>query len=327
MDLSMLHNFSTQTIRTLATHPEIQYVWATSMVQIGLDHRFLLHGLLSLSALQSAYTGSEDARQLTDYASQQQAIALRLYQLAIANPTEDQYDAVFALSIVILILAIATTGDEYGEAGIFDCKWIRLARGIRDVNETHFNKIKEGPLSLLIYEDEFKNATSNQILSALSEKARVCLPEDLKRLERLWHGEESLPDLSETERDTYDEVFVCLRHTYSAVLTQDEESMSYGNSASGIKRAYTRDRLVAEVFFWIYHVPTRYIELLEQRNPIALILFAHYAALFGEVCQAWFSDRSSRAMVTSIWTFLDEDLRKWIKGPMDAFRNDQKEST
>jgi hypothetical protein len=277
--------------------------------------------------LQAAYTGSEDSRQLIDYASQHQTSALRLYQLAIANPTEDQYDAVFALSIVILILAIATTGDEYGEDGMFDCKWIRLARGIRDVNEDRLGRIKQGPLSLLIYEDEFQDATSKQTQAVLSEKARDCLPDDLKRLERLWHGEESLPGLSEIERKTYDEVFVCLRHTYLAVLTQDDEFMSNGNSPSGIKRAYTRDRLVAEVFFWIYHVPTRYIELVEQRNPIALILFAHYAALFGEVCQAWFSDRSARAMVNSIWTYLDEKLRKWIEGPMEVYRRNLKENT
>jgi hypothetical protein len=327
MDLAMLHNFTTQTTRTLASHPEIQNLWATSMVQIGFDHRFLLHGLLSLSALQAAYTESEDARQLIDYASQHQAISLSLYQLAIANPTEDQYDAVFALSIVVLILALATTGDEYGEAGMFDCKWIRLARGIRDVNGSRFEKIRKGPLALLIYEDEFKNATSKQIQSIASEKVQECLPDELKRLERLCCGEESLPDLNESERDTYNEVYLCLRHTYSAILTQDEELMSNENSPSGIKRAYTRDRLIAEVFFWIFNVPTRYIELLEEQNPIALILFAHYAALFGEVCQGWFSDRSARAMVTSIWNVLDEESRKWIEGPMEVLRRNQKEHT
>lgn len=326
MDMAMLHNYSTQTIRTLAGHQEIQNLWATSMVQIGFDHRFLLHGLLSLSALQAAYTGSENPRQLVDYASQHQAISLSLYQNAITNPTEDQYDAVFALSIVILILALATTG-EYGEAGVFDCKWIRLARGIRDVNGNRFDKIRKGPLALLIYEDEFQNATSKQIESISSEKVRESLPDDLKRLERLWCGEESPPELNEAERNTYDEVYMCLKHTYSAILTQDEELMSNENSPSGIKRAYTRDRLIAEVFFWIYHVPTRYIELLEQQNPIALILFAYFAALFGEVCQGWYSDRSSRAMVMSIWNVLDEKSRKWIEGPMEVMRSNKKKHT
>ena len=39
------------------------------------------------------------------------------------------------------------------------------------------------------------------------------------------------------------------------------------------------ERLKAEVFMWVLRVPERYIDLLDQHNPIALIILAHYAAL------------------------------------------------
>ncbi|KAH8703536.1 hypothetical protein BGW36DRAFT_288420 [Talaromyces proteolyticus] len=324
MDLAMLHNFTYQTSRTLSLRPKTQELWATTVVEMAFHHRFLLHGLFAVSALQAAHAGSDNPRQLVDYASEHQTISLRLYQLAIPNADEDQYDAVFALSILIFIYAIAMTGDEYGETGMLDWKWIRLARGIRDVSDGRFEKIKRGPMSLLIFEEDHKrtraseenidNPPSNQQLPS-------SMSHSLPFLGELWQGETPLFDLTETDRKTFDESFSFLRHTYSTTAMQRYKMMTENNALSESEYADAHDLLVAEAFFWVFNVSERYIELLEQHHPIALILFAHYAILFGDICQAWFSERSSQSMVSRIWAVLDKKLRKWIEGPVAALQN------
>lgn len=75
-DLSLLHNFTTSTCRTISSQRPIQKLWGTTVVQIAFRQTFLLHGILAVSALHTAFTGSEDIQSLVSRAVERQSIAL-----------------------------------------------------------------------------------------------------------------------------------------------------------------------------------------------------------------------------------------------------------
>lgn len=341
-DLSMLQNFITSTSCSLSPTPNVQHIWGTTIVQMALQHRFLLHGLLTLSALHLFYNGrSEDVnsnRHLFNYAARHQTISLSLYQHALANPTPEQRDALFALSIVIFILAIASlrednpaTPEASGTDAMLDCKWIRLARGILVVSHDHVEEIGRGPLALLLqvdvplHPDPVKEET---------------LPHDLQNLQKLWQSEDSSlpfyryknPMMSKGDRQqTYEEALAALILTRSRVLDhirnlymETEESAttktSESSSPNRVTRARHQDRLRAEIFMWVLRVPEHYIELLEQHDPIALIILAHYSSLLCYDRHSWWCFPSARAIILRVSNFLDEDLRKWIESPMADIR-------
>jgi Fungal specific transcription factor domain len=344
-DLSMLHNFAASTSISLSSSPEVQHLWSATVVQMALQHRFLLHGVLALSAFHAAYTGRpEDVnnnRQLVEYASRHQAISLSLYQHAIANPTPGQHDALFVLSVVIFKLAVASLRDEIPTAteadSKLDFKWIRLARGILVVSQDHFDEIGRGPLAALFH---------NQIPLYPEQAEKETLPYDLQNLHRLWRSDDdSLPSpgsarvppfpLYETPRimpkavrQAYEEAYKALIVTRSRVLEsirslqRDAESATTDHSLHTAANPRIQDRIRAETFMWVLRVPEHYVELLEQQHPIALIILTHYAALLYGDRQSWWTVPSARAIVSRVWARLDEKMRRWIESPMADVRSD-----
>ncbi|KAF5014986.1 hypothetical protein F66182_13839 [Fusarium sp. NRRL 66182] len=344
-DLSMMHNWSTETSLTLSPTPEVQQVWARTIVQIALQHRFLLHGILATSALHVAYTrpsSTKEYRELVDYAARHQTIAVSLFQRALVSPTAGgQREALFVLSVLISLIAIATLRDEISDAmeidiittrasgaAIMDFKWIHLSRGILVLCQEHLEELARGPVGLLM---------RNDIVLEHGKWKDKDLADDLRHLQRLWHGAEPLTsiegleeEISKADREAFDEAYVALISTRSKVTeymhalqpksnTAEQSQLLQGDTTKSSK-PYVDSRVSAEVFVWLIRVPLEYIELLERQHPIALIILAHYAALLGKECATWWSEKSAYMIIRRVWVVLDERLRKWIESPMADVR-------
>lgn len=341
----MMHNWSTETSLTLSPTPEVQQVWARTIVQIALQHRFLLHGILATSALHVAYTrpfSTKEYRELVDYAARHQTIAVSLFQRALVSPTAGgQREALFVLSVLISLIAIATLRDEISDAmeidiittrasgaAIMDFKWIHLSRGILVLCQEHLEELARGPVGLLM---------RNDIVLEHGKWKDKDLADDLRHLQRLWHGAEPLTsiegleeEISKADREAFDEAYVALISTRSKVTeymhalqpksnTAEQSQLLQGDTTKSSK-PYVDSRVSAEVFVWLIRVPLEYIELLERQHPIALIILAHYAALLGKECATWWSEKSAYMIIRRVWVVLDERLRKWIESPMADVR-------
>lgn len=339
----MMHNWSTETSLTLSPTPEVQQVWARTIVQIALQHRFLLHGVLATSALHVAYTrpsSTKEYGELVDYAAQHQTIAVSLFQRALVSRTAGgQMEALFVLSVLISVIAIATLRDEISAAmeidiittrasgaAIMDFKWIHLSRGILVLCQEHLDELARGPVGLLV--------RSDVVLEHGKWKDKD-LADDLRHLQRLWHGNEPLTsiegleeEISKADREAFDEAYVALISTRSKVTEYMHALKPEANTMPSQLRGGTTksskpcvdSRVLAEVFVWLIRVPLEYIELLERQHPIALIILAHYAALLGKECATWWSEKSAYMIIRRVWVVLDERLRKWIESPMGDVR-------
>lgn len=342
----MIHNWSTETSLTLSSAPEVQQVWARTVLQIALQHRFLLHGVLAVSALHVAYTrpsSTKEYNELVNYAAQHQTIALSLFQRALTSPMADvERDALFASSVLISVIAIATLRDEISDAmeidiittrasgaAIMDYKWIRLSRGILVLYQEHLDELARGPLALL--------ARSDVVLERGNWKDKD-LADDLLHLQRLWHGDEPLTaiegleeEMSDADREAFDKAYFALISTRSTVteyIHALQPDLKSATTQSHLRREGTTasnkpcvdSRVLSEVFVWLIRVPSEYIELLERQHPIALIILAHYAVLLGKECATWWSEKSAYMIIRRVWVVLDERLRKWIESPMADVR-------
>lgn len=106
-----------------------------------LDHPFLLHGLLSLSAIWLARAKPEESRKYFRLFDKHQAIAISQYRTVLSGPvTDDMANALFALSSCISISSMARaslTGASrsptpYMEVSDF-AELAALCSGVRDV--------------------------------------------------------------------------------------------------------------------------------------------------------------------------------------------------
>ena len=69
-------------------------------------------------------------------------------------------------------------------------------------------------------------------------------------------------------------------------------------------------------FLWLVMLERDFIDLLKQRDPMALVIFAH----FGAVCQAastlWWARNWDSLIVEAAYQALDDEWRPWISWPM-----------
>lgn len=309
LDLSMLHHFTVHTSQSLSTRPEVQKTWGTVVVRLSFSHQYLLHGILAVAALHAAFTGGveEDPRQLLNYAAEHQAISLSSYQSAIASSASSQCDALFALSILIFISAIALMYDDYNmsDPTALDTKWIRLARGIRTVAFAHAESIRNGVMAPVldghIFDDYVEHSSRANSTNG---------PEHLRRLDALWTTERS-SDLEENEAAIYTQTLNLLRGAYSLLRCHLGWDPSSNFPLTGSMDA---DRAV--IFLWILHISDEYVELLERHRPVALIILAHYASLLARCNGAWWFVGSAPIIIKRVQSILSAEYHKWIEEPL-----------
>ncbi|KAL1995672.1 hypothetical protein VTN49DRAFT_1859 [Thermomyces lanuginosus] len=309
LDLSMLHHFTVHTSQSLSTRPEVQKTWGTVVVRLSFSHQYLLHGILAVAALHAAFTGGveEDPRQLLNYAAEHQAISLSSYQSAIASSASSQCDALFALSILIFISAIALMCDDYNmsDPTALDTKWIRLARGIQTVAFAHAESIRNGVMAPVldghIFDDYVEHSSRANSTNG---------PEHLRRLDALWTTERS-SDLEENEAAIYTQTLNLLRGAYSLLRCHLGWDPSSNFPLTGSMDA---DRAV--IFLWILHISDEYVELLERHRPVALIILAHYASLLARCNGAWWFVGSAPIIIKRVQSILSAEYHKWIEEPL-----------
>ena len=69
------------------------------------------------------------------------------------------------------------------------------------------------------------------------------------------------------------------------------------------------------VNLWIHVVPSRFLELLAERQPGALIVFAHYAVLFKRAEYCWFFQGVSQQVMLIADTLVPHEWKSWLEWP------------
>ncbi|KAL4955790.1 hypothetical protein BDW69DRAFT_159884 [Aspergillus filifer] len=63
---------------------------------------------------------------------------------------------------------------------------------------------------------------------------------------------------------------------------------------------------------WMFRVPSRYLELVRERQPLALIIFAHYCAVLHHLRDRWWMDDRGSRLVKEISHLLGQDRQSSI---------------
>jgi len=69
---------------------------------------------------------------------------------------------------------------------------------------------------------------------------------------------------------------------------------------------------------WSVLIPPKYVELLRQCLPEALVILAHYIALWHELSSAWIKQQTMQFVVGSIVDYLGPDWETWLAYPIQV---------
>ncbi|KAF2194574.1 hypothetical protein K469DRAFT_686585 [Zopfia rhizophila CBS 207.26] len=251
LDLRLLHHWSTVTALSLNFDPEAQEVLRSYFVKIGFDHPYLLHGILALAAL---HLSRLDQSLSSDYllqAARHHDAALNQFRAAVQELDHSNFEAVFSFAFILFPYSCGLPVDlESGAEHVLggEVQHLSLVRMVRPMVKQFYIPMFETELGHLVPRDtqgiDFERTPSGT---------------GLENLQRFFRATRHLhtPDINEAYYNAI--------HPLEILF----ETASHGPdppSASLVK-------------MWPHEISQQFLDLLSERQPGALIIFAHYGVL------------------------------------------------
>jgi hypothetical protein len=292
-DLELLHHFSTVTYATLAdacASADNRELWQVHAVRLGFKHEFLLRAILTVAALHLRYLNPLQSSYYDLMASTHQNFALETARDALTQVNENNCHAIFTFSILIVIMTSASLRKQGGvEAHQEILEWFFLLRGCNSVLQLHWDTLRNSFLYPLL--DEV-NQTETTATHSLKDADRIM-------------------DLLTT----------CC---YPGVTEEDgEASKAYTMTVYELMKTFSqvsilRDRgqgLILSCCIWPNTIPQKYLELLADQQPQALVILAHFAVLLHWADNEWFMRGMARYLLDTIRSSVGEGWQGALRWP------------
>jgi len=280
-DLELLHHYLTVALPTMPVDNVRRELFGTSWVQLGLKVPYVMHGILALSAVH-LYSIDHSRHDVIDRCHAHRNNALRLVRPAMVNMTEQEVIPIFILSTFIAVTALGDLSmsrfhSPHGRVDIIhamvDC--VELCRGIHTVIEPHWDYLRNswaGPG--VNYEDDL----GAQLPAPIKVLYPVML--DLQDLARAAGTEE--------ERDAcLDAVQRCF------------ESMAH------LERLEDKSASMRIVHIALMSLQRPFLNMLSAKDPIALVIMAHFTAMMHMTPEAWWTGGLAEMMFEHVKGLLD----------------------
>ncbi|KAJ9224538.1 transcriptional regulator family: Fungal Specific TF [Paecilomyces variotii] len=288
-DLELMHHYSTVSYKTITDRESSQLVWQISVPREAVIHPFLMHGLLALSALHilELNENSQRRQHYIDLATTHQSMALALFRKELNDITPSNCRAMFAFSSIAAVLALAfthTTGAE--PLPLIDemLQIFNLLRGIHEVVQAASEWIEK-------IADFFP---PNVVIDPLSVPQEV--RDNIAALEVL-NADVKRTGLSDEEKEACE-------HAIAELLVSFEKIYS------------DLGHLIA--FRWPVIIKPLYISLLRDRQPMALVILAHYCVPLHTLGNRWWLKSWGYQLLETIYHQLDISWRDTIRWPVEA---------
>ncbi|KAH7118301.1 hypothetical protein EDB81DRAFT_701293 [Dactylonectria macrodidyma] len=314
--IELLLHFTKHTADTLANHSErdaddLRDFWKHNVPRIGLQNNFILHLVFALAArhllfLDSEARDSDRRRHLVSRAEQHMAIGVMDLARELSNLNEDNCGALYVGSVLVCIctfaagptgpcdLLLCSTSDLQPHAGI------PLIHGVRLIRESFPPEILFAGLAKPMNRQE----------SVMTQNWRPRWMElQLPRLD--W--EEALDGLR------------------TLVISHDADSTSCMRAFDTLEIIYkttygTRDADASDeqnpkgrfILAWLYVLDDAFIASLQQRDPVSLLILAHFSPLLRNHQDDWFLIGWTEQLILGVRAVLPTQYIEWMQWPLEA---------
>ena len=306
-DLALLHHWTLSTSLSICRESSGADIWQRVFPEVGFEHPFVAHAILSLAALHLAHSrGGRDGPNVAK-AAEHHNEALRGFRQAVANITEANSEALFIWSLLNIIYVFGFLTQRCDAAAensasrisrkelVLGSEWIPMIRGIEAVLCPTHNYLRFGRMQAIMSIGNWYDLEPGPVASQ-GPDSYLCYTRET------WKNS--------SDAETYDRVLRLLRK--SQMFIQQFETMNAATLATwGYNRSWSGPLM------FIHFAPDAYLTLLHQRQPPALVLFAHFGALLHGITDYWFVEGLGKEIVEIVGDLLGSYWRPWISWPLD----------
>jgi hypothetical protein len=300
LQMRLLHHYTTVTAQTLGSSPEAKAAYASFVPQTAFEYPFLLHVILALAALHLSRLQEypPDAVAFALLGGRHHDAALASFQSTVRDIDEANFKAVLMFAATLFPYSCASSVDPKHDVDhAFDALLsnFTLTRRVRPMVTSFYGAMRASCMVAMIPDDVTDVDWKTQ--EPPVETELVQLRKFAEAIQQLYP-----PDIV----DAYGYAVHIL------ILTFDVAEKSPHPPSDALLK------------IWLHFVSDRYVELLSERQPGSLIIYAHYAVLVQKSCNKyWYlADvpeqilRVAEALVPSEWS-------GWLDWPKQQLRGAQ----
>lgn len=282
-----MHHFSTVTYKTMAHRDDLRQMWQIQVPKLALKHKYLMHSLLSITALHMALTNPGSQSLYIDRAIRYYNISLPEFTLKLRHITQENSTALFTCAALTTIFAFSLpmlrpheepTSPIDELSGIF-----MLLRGVPLVIGDMWPWVKDSEIGPLFAGRELDDSI------VLSDD----VTEALKRLE----DRNQLMSRSDSEKHTYTIAIQGLKEAFMVIASKDRDN--------------------GMVFKWPMSVDQDYIPSLRSRQQMALVILAHYAVILDGIRDTWWVMGWGSKLIQELNQVVDDEWKSLMVWPVD----------
>ncbi|KAL4861905.1 hypothetical protein BDV12DRAFT_190779 [Aspergillus spectabilis] len=295
-DLHLFHHFTISTVRTLVDETtDGKTVWQTHVPQWGMSFPPIMHLILAISALHLASVSPDTQKSYIQQADEHFTFGVRSVTTVLALDTLDSENCQFIyISAVLICFAYFARGPREGEYLVFNEKgkseWLVLLHGVRAILGQKRSEIFTGVLET---SGECRETAASD--SGLEDE----LSRHMQRLREVKALVDAEDDLDiDAYPSTMDDLIECFEQAYQR------------------RRAgYYPTELMPFTMGWTFRLPEVMINRLEEKEPLALVILAHWAILVRYMREVWFMRGWAEHIIQGIRACLPPVYHAWIVYP------------
>ncbi|KAF3930764.1 hypothetical protein ABW20_dc0100788 [Dactylellina cionopaga] len=343
-DLRLMQNFTINASQTLILGPNTT-LWRTDAAELAFKHNFLMHALLMFSARHLAVLEPlEKEHRIHELQHRQHALGTLRLTLSDVGVTAANYDALIAANTLLAFHSCAAYDHQNIDAA--SDEYLPLMNGVKNIvkemwgkkSDSIFGGLLSMPLTMdsrdvqldgleiidmLKEEEEAEVSIVNLISDPIDcgDEDKGLIMEMMRQREQTETGKwqsgldlvlaDNIPNFDWECHGSiiYQKVLLSLLPLLEAVRTAPDSIQM--DMTSNISCA-----LVA----WPAMQPDRYIELVQKKDPKALIILAHYYAAMChlDLEQCWWLQGRPSAMCRSICREIGDAYPNFMRWPREA---------
>jgi len=249
-----------------------------------------MHAILALSALHiySTAGGLREHDEYRDDALRYYNIASTLFRRALGHANENNKDALFAVSTLLAIFVhasrvLAQMSD--GSSCLDDIATFgALGKGARAIVEA--------------WHRPAANPTWVQPLRELKPWDEVVLPDEMQ------------------------DAFITLSSLAAASTDDEHRKETYCRAIKALKEPYqslsVNPGRPTLPFYWFVLMEKEFVELIQQRDRLALVIVAHHAALLSQYTKYWWAGNRGVMLIKEICDILDTSVHNILVWPASS---------
>lgn len=299
-DMDLANHFYMSTLPTLAGDEPGRQSWTMCLTKLGYQYPHLYHLMLALAALHKARLHSHQRAELLVQAERHHAIGVQGSTTLLGSITDDNYEVVRTSAALIGLINLAI-GPRPGEYVVFSEQpgpnFLDLLRGLRSIrSHKQYNVTQERSPS-----DKSSPETVPNVLAGSPFAS-----DPNAHLRSLYTRIRDIPGAE--QRKSYTHALDDLEQFFILMDGHSESS-----SGSALPDAAHRSSPLG----WIYRVQDDFLERVQNKEPLALVVVAYFAVVLKELEKGWPADGWAEHIMAKICEEIgDPNDRELIRWPM-----------